>query len=154
MAAKLNPNVLYVQEPREPLSPQDSDRLAQAEAADESSDSDGEQEETSHKLIRKVSTSGQIRAKVALSSEQESIPGRRSTQMQLWIAWVVAGLPGSGGSSAPLRCPRAEPTRAWQGPPVSSAVGARGKAPRTSREEDNGGKQRNHVRREETQRRG
>lgn len=34
------------------------------EAAEESSDSDGEQEETSHKLIRKVSTSGQIRAKV------------------------------------------------------------------------------------------
>ncbi|CAF91125.1 unnamed protein product, partial [Tetraodon nigroviridis] len=31
---------------------------------EESSDSDGEQEETSHKLIRKVSTSGQIRAKV------------------------------------------------------------------------------------------
>lgn len=34
------------------------------EAGEESSDSDGEQEETSHKLIRKVSTSGQIRAKV------------------------------------------------------------------------------------------
>lgn len=35
------------------------------EGGEESSDSDGEQEETSHKLIRKVSTSGQIRAKVA-----------------------------------------------------------------------------------------
>lgn len=34
------------------------------EAGEESSDSDGEQEETSHKLIRKVSTSGQMRAKV------------------------------------------------------------------------------------------
>lgn len=34
------------------------------EGGEESSDSDGEQEETSHKLIRKVSTSGQIRAKV------------------------------------------------------------------------------------------
>lgn len=38
--------------------------LKAAEAGEESSDSDGEQEETSHKLIRKVSTSGQIRAKV------------------------------------------------------------------------------------------
>lgn len=36
------------------------------EAGEESSDSDGEQEETSHKLIRKVSTSGQIRAKVGI----------------------------------------------------------------------------------------
>ncbi|CAB1416182.1 unnamed protein product [Pleuronectes platessa] len=33
------------------------------EAGEESSDSDGEQEDTSHKLIRKVSTSGQIRTK-------------------------------------------------------------------------------------------
>ena len=64
MAAKLNPNFLYVREPRETRPSQDIDRLAQAEAADESSDSDGEQQETSHKLIRKVSTSGQIRAKV------------------------------------------------------------------------------------------
>lgn len=57
MASKFNPNVLYV---RESLTSPDS----QAEAGDESSDSDGEPEETSHKLIRKVSTSGQIRAKV------------------------------------------------------------------------------------------
>ncbi|KAK5848225.1 hypothetical protein PBY51_005857 [Eleginops maclovinus] len=67
MASKLNPNVLYVAEPGEPLgSPQaDSERTHIAgEAGEESSDSDGEQEETSHKLIRKVSTSGQIRAKV------------------------------------------------------------------------------------------
>lgn len=64
MAAKLNPNILYVREPRESLASQDSDRLGQAEAGEESSDSDGEQEETSHRLIRKVSTSGQIRAKV------------------------------------------------------------------------------------------
>lgn len=52
MAAKLNPNTLYVREPE------------RADAGDESSDSDGEPEESSHKLIRKVSTSGQIRAKV------------------------------------------------------------------------------------------
>ncbi|TKS93083.1 Diacylglycerol kinase eta [Collichthys lucidus] len=67
MASKLNPNVLYVAEHGEPLgSPQaDSERTHIAgEAGEESSDSDGEQEETSHKLIRKVSTSGQIRAKI------------------------------------------------------------------------------------------
>ncbi|KAK3546555.1 hypothetical protein QTP70_027318, partial [Hemibagrus guttatus] len=51
MAAKLNPNTLYVRDPE------------RADAGDESSDSDGEPEESSHKLIRKVSTSGQIRAK-------------------------------------------------------------------------------------------
>ncbi|KAI5625889.1 diacylglycerol kinase delta isoform X1 [Silurus asotus] len=55
MAAKLNPNTLYVREPE------------RADAADESSDSDGEPEESSHKLIRKVSTSGQIRAKTISS---------------------------------------------------------------------------------------
>ena len=64
MASKLNPNVLYVGEPRESLTSQESDRLGLPETGEESSDSDGEQEETSHKLIRKVSTSGQIRAKV------------------------------------------------------------------------------------------
>ncbi|TNN27506.1 hypothetical protein EYF80_062351 [Liparis tanakae] len=65
MASKLNPNVLYVAERDESLGPRaDSEpTLAAGEAGDESSDSDGEQEETSHKLIRKVSTSGQIRAK-------------------------------------------------------------------------------------------
>lgn len=41
------------------------------EAGEESSDSDGEQEETSHKLIRKVSTSGQIRAKVGKKQKME-----------------------------------------------------------------------------------
>ncbi|MEQ2261536.1 hypothetical protein XENORESO_011781, partial [Xenotaenia resolanae] len=66
MASKLNPNVLYVAGPGESLgSPQaDSERThITGEAGEESSDSEGEQEETSHKLIRKVSTSGQIRAK-------------------------------------------------------------------------------------------
>ncbi|KAK1890222.1 Diacylglycerol kinase eta [Dissostichus eleginoides] len=73
MASKLNPNVLYVAEPGEPLgSPQDSERTHIAgEAGEESSDSDGEQEETSHKLIRKVSTSGQIRAKVGSDGVKE-----------------------------------------------------------------------------------
>ncbi|XP_035770853.1 diacylglycerol kinase eta [Neolamprologus brichardi] len=66
MASKLNPNVLYVAGAGESLgSPQDSERThIPGEAGEESSDSDGEQEETSHKLIRKVSTSGQIRAKI------------------------------------------------------------------------------------------
>ncbi|KAJ8007867.1 hypothetical protein DPEC_G00098640 [Dallia pectoralis] len=63
MASKLNPNILYVQEPRDSMSPQESDRLAQVEPGDESSDSDGETDETEQKLIRKVSTSGQLRAK-------------------------------------------------------------------------------------------
>ncbi|KAK6278343.1 hypothetical protein J4Q44_G00391420, partial [Coregonus suidteri] len=62
MASKLNPNVLYVQEPRESLSVE-SDQLAQPEPGEESSDSDGEPDETEQKLIRKVSTSGQLRAK-------------------------------------------------------------------------------------------
>ncbi|KAJ8407156.1 hypothetical protein AAFF_G00288320 [Aldrovandia affinis] len=88
MAAKLNPNVLYVREPREPLSSHDSDRLAQAEAGEESSDSDGEPGEASHKLIRKVSTSGQIRAKCYSSGNREkclSGAGRAGGRVLLWL---------------------------------------------------------------------
>ncbi|XP_077961409.1 diacylglycerol kinase eta isoform X1 [Gasterosteus aculeatus] len=84
MASKLNPNVLYVAEHGESLvSPQaDSDRtLIAGEAGDESSDSDGEQEETSHKLIRKVSTSGQIRAK---KSVKEGILLKQTSSFQRW----------------------------------------------------------------------
>ncbi|XP_066570937.1 diacylglycerol kinase eta isoform X2 [Amia ocellicauda] len=81
MAAKLNPNVLYVREPRESLSSQDSDRLAAAEAGDESSDSDGDQEDVSHKLIRKVSTSGQIRAK---KSVKEGLLLKQTSSFQRW----------------------------------------------------------------------
>lgn len=69
MASKLNPNVLYVREPQESLTSPD----LQAEAGDESSDSDGEPEETSHKLIRKVSTSGQIRAKVGFHKKKKKV---------------------------------------------------------------------------------
>uniref|UniRef100_A0A3Q4HR86 Diacylglycerol kinase n=1 Tax=Neolamprologus brichardi TaxID=32507 RepID=A0A3Q4HR86_NEOBR len=65
MASKLNPNVLYVP----------------GEAGEESSDSDGEQEETSHKLIRKVSTSGQIRAK---KSVKEGILLKQTSSFQRW----------------------------------------------------------------------
>uniref|UniRef100_A0A665UMA7 Diacylglycerol kinase n=1 Tax=Echeneis naucrates TaxID=173247 RepID=A0A665UMA7_ECHNA len=84
MASKLNPNILYVEEPRESLgSPQaDSERSHVAgEAGEESSDSDGEQEETSHKLIRKVSTSGQIRAK---KSVKEGILLKQTSSFQRW----------------------------------------------------------------------
>ncbi|XP_042257025.1 diacylglycerol kinase eta isoform X3 [Thunnus maccoyii] len=84
MASKLNPNVLYVADPGESLgSPQaDSERTHIAgEAGEESSDSDGEQEETSHKLIRKVSTSGQIRAK---KSVKEGILLKQTSSFQRW----------------------------------------------------------------------
>uniref|UniRef100_A0A4W5K257 Uncharacterized protein n=1 Tax=Hucho hucho TaxID=62062 RepID=A0A4W5K257_9TELE len=64
MASKRNPNILYVQEPRESLSSLETDHLAQPEPGEESSDSDGEPDETEQKLTRKVSTSGQLRAKV------------------------------------------------------------------------------------------
>ncbi|KAF4089052.1 hypothetical protein AMELA_G00062050 [Ameiurus melas] len=69
MAAKLNPNTLYVREPE------------RADAGDESSDSDGEPEESSHKLIRKVSTSGQIRAK---KSVKEGILLKQTSSFQRW----------------------------------------------------------------------
>uniref|UniRef100_A0A3Q3XAA2 Diacylglycerol kinase n=1 Tax=Mola mola TaxID=94237 RepID=A0A3Q3XAA2_MOLML len=76
MASKLNPNVLYVAEHSESLgSPQ------AGEAGEESSDSEGEQEETSHKLIRKVSTSGQIRAK---KSVKEGILLKQTSSFQRW----------------------------------------------------------------------
>uniref|UniRef100_A0A671PM54 Diacylglycerol kinase n=1 Tax=Sinocyclocheilus anshuiensis TaxID=1608454 RepID=A0A671PM54_9TELE len=77
MASKLNPNVLYVREPRESLTSPDP----QAEAGDESSDSDGEPEETSNKLIRKVSTSGQIRAK---KSVKEGLLLKQTSSFQRW----------------------------------------------------------------------
>uniref|UniRef100_A0A669CP17 Diacylglycerol kinase n=1 Tax=Oreochromis niloticus TaxID=8128 RepID=A0A669CP17_ORENI len=83
MASKLNPNVLYVAGAGESLgSPQDSERThIPGEAGEESSDSDGEQEETSHKLIRKVSTSGQIRAK---KSVKEGILLKQTSSFQRW----------------------------------------------------------------------
>uniref|UniRef100_A0A8C4GDZ9 Diacylglycerol kinase n=1 Tax=Dicentrarchus labrax TaxID=13489 RepID=A0A8C4GDZ9_DICLA len=84
MASKLNPNVLYVAEHGESLGspPGDSERTHTAgEAGEESSDSDGEQEETSHKLIRKVSTSGQIRAK---KSVKEGILLKQTSSFQRW----------------------------------------------------------------------
>uniref|UniRef100_A0AAR2LJ48 Diacylglycerol kinase n=1 Tax=Pygocentrus nattereri TaxID=42514 RepID=A0AAR2LJ48_PYGNA len=72
MASKLNPNVLYVREPQ---------GGGGGDAGDESSDSDGEQEETCHKLIRKVSTSGQIRAK---KSVKEGLLLKQTSSFQRW----------------------------------------------------------------------
>ncbi|XP_051921808.1 diacylglycerol kinase eta isoform X3 [Hippocampus zosterae] len=81
MASKLNPNVLYVAEPSESAQA-DAERTPLAgDAGDESSDSDGEQEETSHKLIRKVSTSGQIRAK---KSVKEGNLLKQTSSFQRW----------------------------------------------------------------------
>ncbi|TFJ97121.1 transmembrane protein 192 [Platysternon megacephalum] len=67
MAEKLAPGDLFFRKARESVSSLDSDKLAPASpegAGEESSDSEGEQEGSSHKLIRKVSTSGQMRSKV------------------------------------------------------------------------------------------
>uniref|UniRef100_A0A8C9TKL0 Diacylglycerol kinase n=1 Tax=Scleropages formosus TaxID=113540 RepID=A0A8C9TKL0_SCLFO len=53
--------------------------LSAADTGEESSDSDGEQEGTSHKLIRKVSTSGQIRKSV-----KEGHLLKQSSSFQRW----------------------------------------------------------------------
>ncbi|XP_037544269.1 diacylglycerol kinase eta [Nematolebias whitei] len=82
MASKLNPNVLYVGGESLGSPPGDSERTQNAgETAEESSDSDGEQEETSNKLIRKVSTSGQMRAK---KSVKEGILLKQTSSFQRW----------------------------------------------------------------------
>lgn len=67
MAEKLVPGDLFSRKTRESVLSLDSDKLAPISAevgGEESSDSEGEQEDSSHKLIRKVSTSGQMRSKV------------------------------------------------------------------------------------------
>ena len=66
MAEKLVPGDLFLRKTRESVSSLDSDKLAPISpeaGGEESSDSEGEQD-SSHKLIRKVSTSGQMRSKV------------------------------------------------------------------------------------------
>ncbi|XP_057711626.1 diacylglycerol kinase eta [Corythoichthys intestinalis] len=80
MASKLNPNVLYVAEPGESTRADPERTPLAGDAGDESSDSDGEQE-TSHKLIRKVSTSGQMRAK---KSVKEGILLKQTSSFQRW----------------------------------------------------------------------
>lgn len=61
------PRDLFSRKTRESVSSLDLDKLAPISpevCGEESSDSEGEQEDSSHKLIRKVSTSGQMRSKV------------------------------------------------------------------------------------------
>lgn len=82
MAEKLVPGDLFFRKARESVSSLDSDKLAPASAegaGEESSDSEGEQEGSSHKLIRKVSTSGQMRSKV-----REPGPTDRGCVSVLW----------------------------------------------------------------------
>ncbi|XP_028923359.1 diacylglycerol kinase kappa isoform X2 [Ornithorhynchus anatinus] len=82
MAEKLTPGDLFIRKPRDSVSSLDSDRLAPGEVAgDESSDSEGEQEGISHKLIRKVSTSGQMRSK---KSVKEGLLLKQTSSFQRW----------------------------------------------------------------------
>uniref|UniRef100_A0A8C5MXM9 Diacylglycerol kinase n=1 Tax=Leptobrachium leishanense TaxID=445787 RepID=A0A8C5MXM9_9ANUR len=70
MAQKLSPGDAFERGTRDSVSSLDSDKLPTVEATgEESSDSEGEQEGNSHKLIRKVSTSGQIRSKSLIFDE-------------------------------------------------------------------------------------
>lgn len=67
MAEKLVAGDLFLRQARESVSSLDSDKLSPVSpeaGGEESSDSEGEQEGSTHKLIRKVSTSGQMRSKV------------------------------------------------------------------------------------------
>ncbi|XP_048370301.1 diacylglycerol kinase delta-like isoform X2 [Sphaerodactylus townsendi] len=83
MAEKLAPpGELFLRKGRESVSSLDMDRLAPGEAAgEESSDSEGEQDGSSHKLIRKVSTSGQMRTK---KSVKEGLLLKQTSSFQRW----------------------------------------------------------------------
>ncbi|CAH2315675.1 diacylglycerol kinase kappa isoform X1 [Pelobates cultripes] len=82
MAQKLSPCDAFERGTRDSVSSLDSDKLPTAEATgEESSDSEGEQEGISHKLIRKVSTSGQIRSK---KSVKEGILMKQTSSFQRW----------------------------------------------------------------------
>nr|XP_032647498.1 diacylglycerol kinase eta-like [Chelonoidis abingdonii] len=84
MAEKLAPGDLFFRKARESVSSLDSDKLAPASpegAGEESSDSEGEQEGSSHKLIRKVSTSGQMRSK---KSVKEGLLLKQTSSFQRW----------------------------------------------------------------------
>uniref|UniRef100_UPI00398F4B72 diacylglycerol kinase eta n=1 Tax=Pristiophorus japonicus TaxID=55135 RepID=UPI00398F4B72 len=80
MAHKLHPDMCLSRDNRQSLSSLDSDRSAHAEAGDESSDSDGEHDGP-HKLIRKVSTSGQIRSKKSIN---EGFLLKQTSSFQRW----------------------------------------------------------------------
>ncbi|XP_026572402.1 diacylglycerol kinase delta-like [Pseudonaja textilis] len=79
MAEKLPPpGELFLRKGRESLVSLEMDRLAPGE---ESSDSEGEQEGGSHRLIRKVSTSGQMRTK---KSVKEGLLLKQTSSFQRW----------------------------------------------------------------------
>uniref|UniRef100_A0A8C5SZQ1 Diacylglycerol kinase n=1 Tax=Laticauda laticaudata TaxID=8630 RepID=A0A8C5SZQ1_LATLA len=79
MAEKLAPpGELFLRKGRESVVSLEMDRLAPGE---ESSDSEGEQEGGSHRLIRKVSTSGQMRAK---KSVKEGLLLKQTSSFQRW----------------------------------------------------------------------
>ncbi|KAJ6653547.1 hypothetical protein lerEdw1_009127 [Lerista edwardsae] len=85
MAEKLAPpgGELFLRKGRESLSSLELDRLSPGgeAAGEESSDSDGEQEGGSHRLIRKVSTSGQMRTK---KSVKEGLLLKQTSSFQRW----------------------------------------------------------------------
>ncbi|XP_025894914.1 diacylglycerol kinase delta-like isoform X3 [Nothoprocta perdicaria] len=84
MAEKLVSGDLFLRKTRDSVSSLDSDKLAPISpeaAGEESSDSEGEQEDSSHKLIRKVSTSGQMRSK---KSVKEGLLLKQTSSFQRW----------------------------------------------------------------------
>ncbi|XP_056347001.1 diacylglycerol kinase kappa isoform X2 [Oenanthe melanoleuca] len=84
MAEKLVPGDLFSRKTRESVSSLESDKLAPISpevGGEESSDSEGEQEDSSHKLIRKVSTSGQMRSK---KSVKEGLLLKQTSSFQRW----------------------------------------------------------------------
>ncbi|XP_072126520.1 diacylglycerol kinase eta-like isoform X5 [Mobula birostris] len=80
MAQKLHPDMCISRDYRRSGYPQDADSVARSEVGDESSDSDGEQEGP-QKLIRKVSTSGQIRSKKSII---EGLLLKQTSSFQRW----------------------------------------------------------------------
>ncbi|XP_078067355.1 diacylglycerol kinase eta-like isoform X1 [Mustelus asterias] len=80
MAGKLHPDMCISRDNRESVSSLDSDKSLHPEVGEESSDSDGEQEGP-QKLIRKVSTSGQIRSKKSIN---EGLLLKQTSSFQRW----------------------------------------------------------------------
>uniref|UniRef100_A0A8C3B830 diacylglycerol kinase (ATP) n=1 Tax=Cairina moschata TaxID=8855 RepID=A0A8C3B830_CAIMO len=84
MAEKVVAGDLFLRQARESVSSLDSDKLSPVSpeaGGEESSDSEGEQEGSSHKLIRKVSTSGQMRSK---KSVKEGLLLKQTSSFQRW----------------------------------------------------------------------
>ncbi|XP_077042300.1 diacylglycerol kinase kappa isoform X8 [Agelaius phoeniceus] len=88
MAEKLVPGDLFSRKTRESVSSLDLDKLAPISpeaGGEESSDSEGEQDDSSHKLIRKVSTSGQMRSKVITPFRKLILCAENRKEMEDWI---------------------------------------------------------------------